>query len=254
MLIEREIHGSKMLLDDNDHGLSAQLLKYGTRESEAPYLLEKIVKPGMVALDVGANLGFYAFIEARAGAKVYAVEPDPRNADILRQAVELNGYDITVIERAVGDREGPVEFVRTTRYNQCHVKGAEMMHIPGTETLTVEMERLDDIARRHGITQVDLLRFDIEGYEVEMIEGAQEVLRVMPAGSWMFAELHPRCFKHPVRDFQPTVENIIGHGFKPWYSVEPVRKLASVPPADFASVTCTKYAGEAPLVFFQKCE
>jgi len=241
-----------MMLDKNDRGLSAQLLKDGTREGQAPFLLETLVQPGWVCLDIGANLGFYALIEAKAGAKVYAVEPVPNNVKLLKQSVELNGYDISVFEMAMGDKVGTARFQIGTTSNWGYMMDMVAFRARGIEEITVKEMPLDTFIERQGIERVDLLRFDIDGYEVEMINGAQKTLENMPNGSWIFAELHPRCFHNPVKDFMPTLQNIIDHGFIPKKSEKITAALGTVLPEGFPAMCCCTYKKCAPLVFLEK--
>jgi len=251
-LIEREIHGYRMLLDDRDPGLSTELLTHGTREQEAPILTERIVQPGWTCLEIGANLGFYALIEAKAGARVYAIEPVPRCINILRRNVELNGFsNVSIHETAIGNRNGTALFHESAATNWGRMANAKARPQQGKEIAVLEM-KLDTFVAAEGIERIDLLRFDVEGYEVELIEGAQKTLSEMPVGSWMFAEFHPRCFDDPARDLQPTVENIIGHGFVPRHVI-PVKELGNFPASQFAEVLCTRYRDMAPEVFLEKC-
>jgi len=251
-LVEREIHGSRMLLDDRDPGLSKELLEKGTREDEAPHLLADLVQPGWTCLEIGANLGFYALIEAKAGAKVYAIEPVPRCIDILGQNVELNGFNnVSIHEVAIGNRNGTAKFNESAATNWGRMTEAKARPQQGQEITVLEM-KLDSFVAAEGIERIDLLRFDVEGYEVELIEGAQKTISEMLVGSWMFAEFHPRCFDDPVADLQPTVENIISHGFVPRHVI-PVKALEDVPTERFAEVLCGRYCGTAPVVFLEKC-
>ena len=65
-------------------------------------------------LDVGANIGIYTLLAAKRGARVFAIEADPRNVEKLRHHVHLNGFDdrVTILPIAVGDKEGTVTIYR----------------------------------------------------------------------------------------------------------------------------------------------
>lgn len=251
MLVERQIHGSRMLLDTDDPGLSAELIRDGTREAEAPFILEEIIESGMVALDVGANLGFYALIEARAGARVTAVEPNPRNVEILKKNVALNGYEITVVEAACGNKNGRARFMRHEKSNRGYMIDMVAHRPGGTEEIMVKEIPLDHIVERENLERIDLLRFDVDGYEVEMLEGAGGTLSMMGPGSWIFCELHPSCFDDPVTELMPTLENLMSHGFACERSVGPCRVLSEA--VNFPRAVCEDFARSAPLVFLRQC-
>ncbi len=253
MLVKRKIHDSKMFLDTNDPGQSAELFEGGSREGDCPYILARIVKPGWTCIDIGASLGFYALIEGNCGAKVYAIEANPSNTDILRKSVVLNGYDIEVYNFAAGNKFGRARFMQDHKSNRGFMLDMVAHRPGGIKEVTVEERTLDSFVSDHAIGHIDLLRFDIDGYEREMIEGAQQTLADMPLGSWIFAELHPRCFDNPVKDLKPSLDCIIANGFTPRKGVGPGEQLAKVSASDFALECCTTYRKAAPLVFMEKC-
>src|SRR2546430_1917553 len=69
-----------------------------------------LLPPGDIAVDVGANLGIWALLAARRGARVHAFEPVPEMAARLRAHARLNGIDITITECALGAEEGTLPF------------------------------------------------------------------------------------------------------------------------------------------------
>src|SRR3990172_11998431 len=74
------------------------------------------MRPGMVAYDVGANIGYVSLMLARAvgaGGRVYAFEALPANLERLGENLALNGMQSTVrvVPAAVTDRSGPVQFL-----------------------------------------------------------------------------------------------------------------------------------------------
>jgi FkbM family methyltransferase len=246
MLVERMIHGSRMLLHDDEGGLCEDLLWNGTREGNTPHLLAEIVQPGWVVLDIGANIGFYSLIAGKAGAKVYAIEPLPRNAELLRANVELNDYDIEVHELAIGNKNGKTQFNVTAQGNWCSMAEMEARTARPPfviERITVQETTLNRFVINNSINTVNLLRFDVEGYEVELVQGAQSVIASMPPGSWICPELHMRSFDDPVKSLQPTIDNLANHGFR--------LEFASLPVKDIHNI-CRDYPAEAPQVFFQK--
>lgn len=106
----KKINGSKMYLDINDEGLSHDLISDGVREFYATQKMKKEIKKGDVIVDIGANIGYYALLEARLVGKkgiVYAIEPVPRNIAILKKNIELNNYsNLEVYQLAYGGQKG----------------------------------------------------------------------------------------------------------------------------------------------------
>src|SRR6266704_2952794 len=68
------------------------------------------IATGCTVLDVGANVGIYTLLAAKRGAKVFAIEADPQNVEVLRHHVRLNGFDdrVTIFHMAAAAEEGRV--------------------------------------------------------------------------------------------------------------------------------------------------
>src|SRR3989344_8248708 len=93
--ILKEIHGNKMYLNLQDKGISKDLAINKTREELQTELVMNKVKEGMHVLDLGANIGYYALIEASLvgpKGKVYAIEPSQSNFDLLNKNIGLNQF------------------------------------------------------------------------------------------------------------------------------------------------------------------
>src|SRR5690606_35789053 len=92
-LIERKVKDYRLLLDSRDPGIHRSLLRRGSRAHEQRYLLEKTLRSGMRALDLGANIGYYTVMMSKLvgeRGRVYAVEPHPENFALLEQNIRLN--------------------------------------------------------------------------------------------------------------------------------------------------------------------
>src|ERR1051325_8309201 len=80
----------------------------GKYETWSMRLFRFLLFPGMIALDVGANMGIYTLLAAREvgpGGRVIAVEPDPVALQFLKSNIAANGYSgiVTVVEDAASD-------------------------------------------------------------------------------------------------------------------------------------------------------
>jgi FkbM family methyltransferase len=168
-------------------------------EAEIEYLIETLVGPGDVVLDIGANVGLHTVALARrvgAQGRVYAFEPVTEMAERLSANVALNGLaNVTLVGCALGNVEG-------TATMQVNVAGAGL---EGTSSLAdsihvrrhperyverdVEVRRLDDVmARMDPASPIGFVKIDTEGFETMVIEGGMETLdRDRPA---MIVEAH----------------------------------------------------------------
>lgn len=135
------------------------------------------LKPGMRAVDVGANLGVFTVAIAQAVTKegrVWAFEPTPRTADYLEKSLALNGCTQTLLVRAaVSERAGSISFASTANPEINAVGTARA----GGQTITVPAVTLDQTAAEHRWEGVDFIKLDVEGHEREVVRGAREFLR-----------------------------------------------------------------------------
>lgn len=171
--LEKRIYGYHMRLDLNDRGISRTLLLFGQRELEHKVMLERVLEPGMTVLDIGANIGYYALMELQLigpTGTLVTVEPSPANVELLRYNLALNGHDkVEVHQTAVSDRSGQREFFLSamSNLNTFHDTGTGRLHLSGetvkVETVTVPQLMVD--------RPPDLIRMDVEGHEVEVING-----------------------------------------------------------------------------------
>lgn len=108
--IFKEVNESHMLLDTNDHGISSELIFKGIREPLSTEFFKGEIKEGDICIDIGANIGYYALLESRLvgkNGKVYAIEPVPKNTNLLKRNIEINNYsNIEVFQIAIGDKNG----------------------------------------------------------------------------------------------------------------------------------------------------
>lgn len=199
-VVVKDVLGSKMMLDISSQGLEKDLFLHGIREEESTRLLRQMLDEDMVVADVGANIGYYALLEARHVEKVHAFEPSPRNFEVLEQNIRLNGLENIEPENvALGAGEGTSMILDTgiPNTNRIADTGAE-----------VEMNRLDEL-----VDNVDLVRMDTEGYELEIIRGMERLLE--QDGLKMFIEVHPRKMQEFYGDNPEDFWNRLGeHGFK----------------------------------------
>lgn len=135
------------------------------------------LRPGMHAVDVGANFGVYTVAMAQAvgrGGRVWAFEPTPQTAEFLQRTLELNRCaQATVIRTALSDRGGSVAFALNpdSELNAIAAPGAA-----AREVITVPAMSLSQAAAEHDWSRVDLVKLDVEGHELEVITGGAEFL------------------------------------------------------------------------------
>jgi FkbM family methyltransferase len=122
------------------------------------------LKPGSLFVDIGANVGTYTIWAGDLGAKVIAAEPAADAYELLCENVALNGYAVETIPAAIGATSGTARFtVGRDCVNRLDAAGQVEVNV-----LTVD-ELLDGRVACG-------MKIDVEGYEIEVLRGAQEAL------------------------------------------------------------------------------
>ncbi len=139
------------------------------------------VREGDVVLDCGANVGTFTRTALEAGAsKVVAFEIDPRNAECLRRNFQKEAAEgrVVVVAQGVWSREGTVE-VRV--YSNSNWSTAAMPERPETQEkprlVKLPVTRIDTVVAELGLERVDFIKMDVEGAEVEALQGARTTLQ-----------------------------------------------------------------------------
>lgn len=108
---------------------------------------------GALMVEAGAYWGFYSmwFSQVIPGAKVFLIEPDPANLIVGKRNFFANGFD--------GD------------FTLAYVGRSSGVQLDGTRIVSI-----GSFLAEKGLTRLDILHADIQGYELEMLEGAEQLL------------------------------------------------------------------------------
>jgi FkbM family methyltransferase len=164
----------------NDHSLC--LYVSGTFEPNEFVFLGQILKPGMTVLDVGANEGLYTLFSARrvgATGRVVAFEPSSRERRKLQHNVTRNQLgNVTVVPVAIGSSEGTAALQIASGVHSGHNTLGALVYedAPAVGVEHVPVERLDSVVDRLGIARVDVIKIDVEGAEMHVLDGARKTL------------------------------------------------------------------------------
>jgi FkbM family methyltransferase len=159
-------------------------------------------KPGKIVYDVGGGIGFYALAAARSGARVFTFEPDPRNFACIENNARANGLAerLDLLRVAAFSRTGTMLMEPSDRrHGHGHAHAKEIWDSGAAEVFEIACTTLDDFARGHSLP--DLVKIDVEGCEVEVLRGAEWLMRdVRPA---ILCEVHDSGF---ARDAAQLIE------------------------------------------------
>lgn len=142
-------------------------------------VLRRLIQPGMVVADVGANIGLLTLVMAWAtgpGGRVIAFEPEAVPRSNLEKMKHLNGLSwVEVRDQAVGERAG-----RLTFHVSDIIGHSSLYALPDAEearTVEVEVVRLDDVAPAK---RLDVVKIDVEGAELDVLAGMKSVIAKNP--------------------------------------------------------------------------
>jgi FkbM family methyltransferase len=153
-----------------------RITNFGFLKNKYPelFFLKKIIKPGFVSIDIGANVGYYSTNISRlsgAKGKVYAIEPVPLFANVFkRNAHKFALNNITLYQTALGAENKKIEMGTPIidgvfRHGLTHVLNVENDNT-ALETFEAEMKIPDELFTN--ITQLDFIKCDVEGYEIHL--------------------------------------------------------------------------------------
>ena len=151
----------------------------GKTELPVQHALERLLEPGSVFFDIGANVGFFTLLGARlvgSSGKVVAFEPHAENAERLRRNVAFNSFEhVDVVAQAVSDVSG------NRLLDARHPAKAALL--PADQAVStagfarVETTSFDDFLEARPDLEPDVVKIDAEGHEVEIVQGMLATLR-----------------------------------------------------------------------------
>jgi len=165
-----------IILNPRDPVISGALA-FGLYEVDETKVFQRLCKPGMTFLDVGANVGYYTALAMRAlgpKGRIVSLEPDPDSFQYLTQTIQANvGATVSSVNKAASDHAG-----RATLYTSADNRGDHRLYQNDLASgqCDVEVQPVDEILAGLGISQVDLVKMDVQGFEGKVIAGMQQLL------------------------------------------------------------------------------
>lgn len=142
----------------------------GTSEPAEQEALARLLRPGAVLYDIGANIGFFAVIGARLvgdAGRVYAFEPFPPAAAQLRRNAALNAQDqVTVVEAAVGAAPSSMHLATGDGWVTNRLTDDQ-----ATDGIQVDVVAIDGWRAAAGAPAPDVVLLDVEGAEIDALRG-----------------------------------------------------------------------------------
>jgi FkbM family methyltransferase len=175
--------------------------------------LRQCLAPGMTFVDVGAHVGHYTLLAARAvgrSGRVVALEPASQSYRLLRETVRANRLrQVTVLPVAAGAKSERRAF-NLTSWSLCQGFYEHPDPVARPSCLAeVDVQPLDELITG----SVNIIKIDVEGAELEVLDGMSRILDENPTLT-LIAEWHPECLASAGRDPRDLPKALTALGFR----------------------------------------
>jgi FkbM family methyltransferase len=190
------------------------------------------LKPGMKVLDIGAHRGFYTLLFSKKigpEGRVIAFEPSPRERKKLNRHLSLNrSRNVEVLGCALGESDGIANLYVVNGLDS----GCNSLQPPDTDSPTsavaVRVRKLDEVLAQVKAEKIDFIKLDVEGGELGVLKGAEELLKRVPRPVILCEVLEPRTrpWGYPARFI---IEHLVQRDFV-WFELEETARMRRIEP------------------------
>jgi FkbM family methyltransferase len=180
--------GRMIFMMTEDLSLTPSLALYGVWEQRVVSALHRLLRPGDLVVEGGANIGCHTLVMAEAigpSGRLYAFEPLPDLFPLLELNLRLTNSkryaQVELRNLALLDHEGPIEMLLDPLFF-----GSGHLAIPNashrySRRISAQSTTIDAALIEEGARPVSLIRLDIEGSEILALRGAEETIRRSPS-------------------------------------------------------------------------
>lgn len=154
-------------------------------EREIIRFIKKYIKKSMIALDIGANIGYFTLLLSRMvgnQGKVICFEPSKYAYDLLKENIRINCLEnVQVYQQAVSDTSGETTFFEGPEGYEVYsslqppvAKGSEGIHFSQQK---VQVDTIDHMLGELGVSCIDFVKIDVEGAELKVIRSMKNTLK-----------------------------------------------------------------------------
>jgi FkbM family methyltransferase len=176
----------RLLIDSSDHTSSA-LAVAGVHELAVTEAMWRLADEPELAIDAGANVGYFTSLLACRARRVIAFEPNPDMAARLAGNTArwgVAGTRVDIEARALSDGGGTASLRLPPGYER-HSGGATLEPAAAATVVEVPVVRLDDIL---GDERAGVVKLDVEGHEAAVLRGASRALETQQVRDVFFEE------------------------------------------------------------------
>ena len=195
-LISPTIYGFdlKVNIADEKNGLEYEVFRSGTYEKGTLHFMRNTLKEGDIFIDAGSNIGLMSLYASKFVGKsgsVYSFEPMPSTFEILKNNITLNGIEnIHPFCLALGSGKSKANIYH---HNENRGSASLIMPSESADGFITEVVSLEVFLEEKNINKIDMLKIDVEGWELEVLKGATGILESKdpPIVCVEYSNLHP---------------------------------------------------------------
>ena len=202
-------------LDQTDPVISGAIT-FGVFEVYETEIFRTYVKPGMTVVDIGANIGYYTLLAAKGvgtEGRIYAFEPERASHELLKKNMCANECtNVSLFTTAISDKESEA----ILHISKANKGNHSIINLPNrsqefTTSANITTNTLDNICLSEKITNIDLIKIDVEGAEGLVLAGMQKTL-ALPKIT-LFLEFFPENLRQAGNDPAQILAMLTSHGF-----------------------------------------
>ena len=214
--------GGLLFSCDLRDGIMREVCFTGRYEPQETALLQRILRPGMTFVDIGANWGYFSLAAAHLVGplgRVVSVEADPAACHALHVNTARNGiHHVIVLQMAASDGPG------TVWLQQYEANASDSGNYGVTSTTTVAAHgrrfevtarALDQVLDDLAVDRIDLLKMDIEGGEARALAGLDRRLGERRI-TRILLEIHPQHLQDQGSSVEQVVRRLRDYGYRGW--------------------------------------
>ncbi len=189
--------------------LRRRLFNLGNEQQHQRHILA-VIQSKSIYMDIGADIGLHALPMSLKAHHVYAIEPDPDICSVLRQNLAINNRkNTTVLPIALWNHNEPVDLQTNGLAGN-----APIVTLPGKQDIysfqkriSVAGVRLDTLIQDGLVEQPDVIKIDVEGAELQVLDGMGTSIRP----SHIFIEIHGLPFSNNPERVHDTLTHEMGY-------------------------------------------
>lgn len=152
------------------------IINSGLFEPLSTQVVKRLVSPGDIVLDVGANIGYYSVILSKIvgdHGRVICFEPTDHYSKVLEMNIISNSLEnVEIIKVGLSNKRQELDI---------HIgRSSATLHVPGNQKLLsyekIKLISLDDFAKEYHLEKIDFIKIDVDGHEPLFLEGAWKTL------------------------------------------------------------------------------